>query len=220
MITESTEMYLITVYRLTRDRPYASNSDVATMLGISLSSASEKIKRLALDGFLNHEVHEGISLTEKGEHIALSVVRKHRLIETFMVKMAGYTIDEVHDEACRLEHAISDRLADQLEIMLGYPKVDPHGHPIPSKDGTITETAHDLLVDIPVGETVTVCRVEDLDPQRLKYVRELGLVPGTEIFVSEVAPFEGPMILTVGGETVAVARNVASEIGVMRARAS
>jgi DtxR family Mn-dependent transcriptional regulator len=216
MLTESTEMYLITIYRLTRDRPYASNSDIAAMLGISLSSASEKIKRLTMDGFLAHEAHEGTTLSEEGQRIALSVVRKHRLMETFMVNMAGYQIDEVHEEACRLEHAISDRLADALEVMLGHPAVDPHGHPIPSKDGQIAALDCMALVDVEAGETVTICRVEDLDAERLTYVRELGLVPGTVVIVSEIAPFDGPIILTVDDQTVAVARNVAREIGVTR----
>ena len=162
MLTESTEMYLITVYRLTRDRPFASNSDIATSLGISLSSASEKIKRLALDGFLVHESHEGTALTDKGRQIALNVVRKHRLIESFMVTMAGYHIDEVHEEACRLEHAISDRLADALETLLGYPQVDPHGHPIPDKTGDIMAQDYLPLNEVPPGEIVTIARVEDL----------------------------------------------------------
>ena len=113
-------MYLITVYRLTRQAPRASTKDIATLLKISQPSVSEQLKRLTKQGYLNYQWREGATLTQKGERIAINVLRKHRLIETFLTQMAGYGLGEVHDEACQIEHAISDRLADQLEVMLNY----------------------------------------------------------------------------------------------------
>jgi len=212
--TESTEMYLITVYRLTRKSPYASTKDIATMLNVSPPSVSERIKRLAEQGYLNHEWREGATLTEKGEHIAINVLRKHRLVETFLVEMAGYSIDEIHDEACKIEHAISNRLADRLEAMLNHPKMDPHGHPIPTKDGQVATPAHRPLADVSPGREVIIRQVSDWEPEQLTYLQELGLVPGAKVVVQNKAPFEGPLTLKVGSNTVAIAPTIAREIGV------
>ena len=216
MQTESTEMYLITVYRLTRQTPRATTKDIANLLKISQPSVSEQLKRLAKQGYLKHAWREGAILTEKGEHIAINVLRKHRLIETFLVEMAGYAIDEVHDEACQMEHAISDRLADRLEAMLGYPLVDSHGHPIPDKDGSVASLDFLPLADAPPGETVIIREVSDWEQEEIQYLRELGLVPGTAVTVSTVAPFDGPLTLEVEEKTVALARPIAEKIGVVR----
>jgi len=212
--TESTEMYLITVYRLTRKSPYASTKDIATMLNVSPPSVSERIKRLAEQGYLNHEWREGATLTEKGEHIAINVLRKHRLVETFLVEMASYSIDEIHDEACKIEHAISNRLADRLEAMLDHPKIDPHGHPIPTKDGQVAISEYHPLADVPPGQEVIIRQVSDWEPEQLTYLQELGLVPGAKVVVQNKAPFEGPLTLSVGSNTVAIAPTIAREIGV------
>lgn len=212
--TESTEMYLITVYRLTRRAPHASTQEIAAMLGISPPSVSERIKRLSEQGYLNHEWREGTTLTEQGERIAVNVLRKHRLVETFLVKMAGYELDEVHDEACQIEHAISDRLADRLEAMLGHPQVDPHGHPIPTKDGTVTPLDFPSLADVSPGETVVIRQISDWDQEQLRYVRELGLIPAAIVTVVDLAPFDGPLTLKLGETTTAISRTIAETIGV------
>jgi DtxR family Mn-dependent transcriptional regulator len=214
MQTESTEMYLITVYRLTRNAPSASTSDIAAMLGISQPSVSEQIKRLARRGYLDHEWREGATLTPEGQKIAVNVLRKHRLLETFLVEMAGYALDEIHDEACRMEHAISDRLADRLEAMLGYPKADPHGHPIPTKAGSVTVLEYPSLAEVKPGERAVIRQVSDWDGAQLSYLVSLGLVPGMAVMVVEQAPFEGPLTLKVGQEMVALAREMAAGIGV------
>lgn len=214
MQTESTEMYLITVYRLTRRAAPAATKDIAAMLGVSPPSVSEQIKRLARQGYLDHEWREGTTLTPEGQKIAVSVLRKHRLLETFLVELAGYALDEIHDEACRMEHAISNRLADQLEAMLGYPKVDPHGHPIPTKEGQVAPLAYPSLAEVEVGGRAILRQVSDWDGAQLSYLVSLGLVPGTEVIVVEQAPFEGPLTLKVGQETIALAREIAAGIGV------
>ena len=214
MQTESTEMYLITVYRLTRQASRASTKDIATLLKISQPSVSEQLKRLTQQGYLHYQWREGATLTEKGERVAINVLRKHRLIETFLAEMAGYTIDEVHEEACQIEHAISDRLADRLEAMLDYPKVDPHGHAIPNKDGTVSHPNYLSLVEVPSGETVIIRRVSDWEQEELRYLKKLGLVPGTPVSVSNIAPFDGPLTLQVAGNEIAIARSLAEKIGV------
>jgi DtxR family transcriptional regulator, Mn-dependent transcriptional regulator len=214
MRTESTEMYLITVYRLTRLAPRASTKDIATLLNISQPSVSEQLKRLTQQGYLNYQWREGATLTDPGERIAINVLRKHRLLETFLVQMAGYNLDEVHAEACDMEHAISNRLADRLEEMLGHPSVDPHGHPIPTKAGEVAEVAYPPLADVSPGQTVIIRQVRDWELEELHYLRQLGLMPGTEIKVLMVAPFDGPLTLDVNGQSVALARDVAQKIGV------
>jgi len=212
MHTESTEMYLITVYRLTRQSPHASTKEVATMLGVSAPSASERIKRLTAQGYLNHEWREGTTLTAEGERIALNVLRKHRLAETFLVNMAGYALDEIHEEACHMEHAISDRLADRLEAMLGYPTLDPHGHPIPTKEGIVTALSYPTLAEMNAGQSLTVQQITDWDEAQLSYLCELGLIPGAELIIQEIAPFDGPMTLLINDKTVALAQNLAQSV--------
>ena len=129
-------MYLITIYRLTRnDNSYAHTKEIAQGLNVSLPSVSEQLKKLSERGYVNYEWIQGANLTDEGEHIALSVLRKHRIIETFLIKIAGYAIDEVYEEACMLEHVVSDR----LDRMLGNPVSDPNGHPIPDREGNIPD---------------------------------------------------------------------------------
>lgn len=212
MLSESTEMYLITVYRLTTNATYASTSDIASRLGVNISSVSEKVKRLTEQGYLAHEPREGIQLTTEGQRVALNVLRKHRLVKAFLVNMADYPIDEVYDEACRLEHAISDRLADSLEKLLEYPDVDPHGYPIPTRDGKVHDVTYESLNNVKVGDAVVIRRVEPLNQEKLAYLRELGLVPGARAEVVDIAPFEGPISLQIDGQTIAIAPSLAQEV--------
>jgi len=223
MLSESTEMYLITVYRLTDDgRPFASITETANMLGIKHSSASEKVRRLAEQGYLRHDQREGVALTDEGRRIAVNVLRKHRLIKTYMVNLGGYTLDEVYDEACRLEHAITDRFADSLERLLNYPEVDPHGYPIPTRDGQVARLNYASLNDFSPGDVVIVRRIEAHNQEKLTYLRELGLVPGAAVTVESIAPFDGPLMLRIAGRPsfVHIAPSLAQEVEVSPAPAN
>ncbi len=213
-LSESTEMYLVTVYRLTRQVTATSTSDIAAMLGLSLPSVSEKVKRLAAEGYLVHQWRQGVALTNLGTRIALNVLRKHRLIATFLVQHLGYALDEVYADACRLEHALSDRLADRLEELLGRPEVDPHGQPIPARDGTIAPLHCRSLSTITAGTTAVIRHVSILDQERLRYVYALGLVPGTILRVLALAPFDGPITLEIDAQMIALDRLLAQDIGV------
>lgn len=215
MLTESTEMYLITIYRLSDEaqRP-AHVQDIAAHLDLHHSSVSEKVKRLVEWGFVENDPERGITLTDDGRRIALSVLRKHRLIKTFLVRMAEYPLDDVYDEACRLEHAISDKLADSLEKMLGNPEVDPHGYPIPSRDGSVQDLDYRSLNDYSIGDRVIVKRVDALQPDKLAYLSQLGLVPGAEITIEAILPFDGPLMLRLDDRSVAIAPSLAQEIDV------
>jgi len=215
MLTEATEMYLITIYRLTlNDNTYAHTKEIAQGLNVSLPSVSEQLKKLSERGYVNYEWRQGANLTDEGEHIALSVLRKHRIIETFLVKMAGYAIDEVHEEACRLEHVVSDRLTDRLHRMLGNPVVDPHGHPIPGKDGKIPDLSCFPLGVAKAGQKLVVNQVSDWDKDVLSYLKRIGIVPDSVITIMEIAPFDGPLTIELGDKTVALSRTVSKNISV------
>jgi DtxR family Mn-dependent transcriptional regulator len=214
MVSASTENYLATIYRLTRETPAASTKDIAESLGLSPPSVSEKIIRLAEEGYLDHKWRQGVSLTEKGTAVALQVLRKHRVIESFLVKILNYSIEEVNEEAHRLEHAVSHRLIDAMEALLEYPKTDPHGHPIPSKEGTVAAADFHSLAEQSAGKTVQVSQVSDQERERLRYLTDLGIVPGARITVVEAAPFEGPLTIDVDGTKVVIALDMARTVGV------
>ena len=215
MESESKENYLAAVYRLTRDGKDATTKDIAACLNLSPPSVSEMFGRLARQGYLDHKRRHGVSLTDKGLGVAVQVLRKHRLIETFLVDALGYRLDEVDEEACRLEHAVSDRLADAIEAFLDYPTIDPHGHPIPSRNGSVEERDFESLADMKSGTVVIVSQVNDHDKEKLHYLAGLGVVPGAKVSVAEVAPFEGPLVVEVDGAKVPLARNVARTVGVI-----
>ena len=212
--SEATEMYLITIYRLTRQAENASTKAIAGLLGVSLPTVSERLKRLSEQGYVVHEWREGATLTSKGKKIALNVLRKHRLVETFLVRFANYRLDEIHDEACNIEHAMSDRLADQLERLLDYPALDPHGHPIPQKTGEISSVLCPKLNEAQIGDEVCIQQVSDWDKQELTYLIERGLVPGKKVKVLDIAPSDGPLTLELDQKIMAVAAKIAASIGI------
>ena len=155
-----------------------STKMLAERIGVSASTASESIRKLADQGLVDHEKYGAVTLTEAGRQAALAMVRRHRLMETFLVRMLGYSWDEVHDEAEVLEHAVSDRMLDRIDAKLGYPKRDPHGDPIPAADGHVpTPDARQLSV-CEDGETGTVARISDADPEMLRYFDSVGHHPG------------------------------------------
>jgi DtxR family Mn-dependent transcriptional regulator len=215
MLSESTEMYLVTVYRLTRQQTETTIRQIADQLGVAVSSASEKVRILTEQDYLAHPWREGVSLTAEGTRIALHVLHKNRLASTFLVRTLGYRLDEAFEDACHLEHAITDRMAVRLAAFLGHPTVDPFGQPIPTHDGCIAPAPAASLLDVPVGQTVMVARLETLEAERLGYLNSIGLLPGATVTVAEIVPFEGPLMLTQGTQTIALARHLAAEIGVV-----
>ncbi len=213
-LSESNEMYLVTVYRLTEQASTASTKEIATHLKVSLPSVTEQLKRLDQRGYLKYEWRVGATLTEKGQQVALNLLRKHRLIETFLVKMAGYRLDEVHKEACQLEHAISDRLANALEAMLDFPRTDPHGHAIPNGEGQISTEVFAPLSSITIGQSAIIQAVSDENPSELSYLVDRGVVPGTKITVTDIAPHNGPFVVDVEGKSVALDYTLAEKVSI------
>ncbi|WP_245153586.1 metal-dependent transcriptional regulator [Chlorobaculum sp. 24CR] len=213
-LSESSEMYLQVIWRLTEREREVSVSDIAKAMGHSLSTVSEKIVRLTEGGLLRHEWREGVSMTPKGRQAACRTIRKRRLLETFLFKMAGYGIHELHEEACRLEHVISERLSDALDRLLGYPMHDPHGHPIPARDGSFRPELLEPLSEVDEGRTVRIAQLRSADPEVLEYTARLGLLPGRSCTVMQKAPFQGPLTIADGSERIAIAFEIASIIDV------
>jgi DtxR family Mn-dependent transcriptional regulator len=152
-----------------------STKMLAEKIGVSASTASESIRKLAQQGLVEHEKYGAVTLTESGRRAALTMVRRHRLLETFLVKELGYSWDEVHDEAEILEHAVSDRLVARIDTKLGFPRRDPHGDPIPASDGRVPTPPARQLWACGDGETGTVARISDADPQMLRYFDSIGI---------------------------------------------
>jgi DtxR family Mn-dependent transcriptional regulator len=211
-VTRSVEDYLKAIYRLSSGGLPATTSDIAGLLDLSPPSVSGMVKRLSEQGLLEHLPYRGVVLTSAGRRVALRTVRRHRLIESYLVAFLGYSWDAVHDEAERLEHAISDELAERMAAALGNPGVDPHGDPIPTADGDVAEVAGMPLSDVPEGAAVEIRRVSEHEAERLRYLAALGLVPGAVVTVTGRQPFDGPItIRTAAGERVlgaAMAREI------------
>lgn len=208
-LTRSVEDYLKAIYRLSPDGQPASTSQIAGLLELSAPSVSGMIKRLSEQGFLEHVPYKGVQLTPEGRRAALRMLRRHRLIEAYLVEYLGYSWDTVHEEAERLEHAVSDLLVERMAAALGHPSVDPHGDPIPAADGSIDEDELTPLPEMSTGHAVEVRRVFRGDPERLRYLASLGIRPGVAVMIVERQPFDGPITVEVGTERHVVGYDLA-----------
>ena len=217
-LTRSVEDYLKAIYRLSPEGRPASTSDIAHLLELSAPSVSAMVKRLSELGLLEHVPYKGVELTADGRRAALRMLRRHRIIETYLVDRLGYTWDSVHHEAERLEHAVSDVLIDRMAAALGNPGFDPHGDPIPGPDGSMAEVIYTPLSDLPEGESAVVRQADTSDAERLRYLAEVGLVPGAEIFVVARHPFSGPVTVRVGGRERVVGHALAGQVLCQRQR--
>lgn len=186
---------------------------IANSLGVVPGTATTMIKTLAESGLVKYEPYFGVRLTPAGERLAGVVVRRHRLIELFLVKVLGMSWAEVHDEAERLEHAVSERLIDRIDEMLGRPAVDPHGDPIPSAEGRLRRIEHPDLLSAPEGVALVVTRVTDQDPNFLRFVEQQHLVPGNQVVVERRDAEADSIRLRVGnGQTVTIGARAASKV--------
>lgn len=185
---------------------------LAKWLGVSAASVTSMVKKLAEAGYVTHSPYHGVALTARGELAALEMLRHHRLLETFLSEHLGLPWHEVHAEADRLEHALSETLEERLDVVLGRPKVDPHGAPIPAKDGTIAAPATTTLWAARAGTVVRVAEVEDEDAALLTHFADLGLVPGARVEVLNKGPFGGPLHIRVAGREHALGELVAGAV--------
>lgn len=212
MHTQAVEDYLKTIYDLARMEGRVTTSALAERLGVAPASVTGMVKKLAAMNLLTHEPYRGVQLTEAGRKIALEVIRHHRLIERYLHEALGVPWDQVHDEAERMEHVISEELEARMDEALGFPTTDPHGAPIPTPDLTIEEPDHPPLASLEAGQAAVVAEVSDHDPALLRYVGELGLYPETPLEVLAVAPFDGPLTVRVEGAERTVGRQAARYI--------
>ena len=202
VLTRSIEDYLKAIYELEQDGSPAQTSAIAGALDVAPPSVSGMVKRLSEAGLLQHVPYRGVQLTEHGRQAALRMVRRHRVVETYLTTKLGYDWDSVHEEAERLEHAVSDELIERMAMALGSPRYDPHGAPIPARDGTIETPSYTALSEVPVGGVAELRMVSDKDAERLRFIGSLGLKPGVSFEVLSRQPFRGPTTIGLTGTPV------------------
>src|SRR6266581_2248688 len=218
VFTRAQQDYLKALYLLGGDERAVPTRDLAQRLGISSPSVSEMVGRLVTQGLVEHDRYRGQQLTREGRKVALELVRHHRLLEMFLVQVLGYRWDEVHDEAERLEHVISERMEQRIFELLGRPALDPHGHVIPTLGGKVRAVSHRSLSESKVGERLVVQGVSDDDPVKLRELQRRGLMPGTPVAVVSASEFEGPVEVRLKGRRESVPLGLARAVFVAEAR--
>ena len=211
-LTRSVEDYLKSVFHLTSQGGFATTSDIADMLAVAPPSVSGMMKRLSETGLIEHVPYRGVQLTPQGRRAALQMIRRHRVLEVYLTSKLGYDWGDVHVEAERLEHAVSDKLIERMAQALGDPRYDPNGAPIPTAGGDIEEAELVTLADMDVGRELMLQEVGDEDPARLKYLAEQGLTPGVRLTVIDRQPFNGPTTVRLADGTTRV---VGQELALM-----
>ncbi len=200
------------IYALQERGQKVSTSAVSEGLGVSDATATMLFKDFAAAGWVEHVPYRGVRLTPLGERKAMEVIRHHRLLELYLARELGYSWDKVHEEADRLEHVISEEFEEKLDQLLGYPTIDPHGDPIPSKEGVMVARTGLKLTQLQVGQSAYVLRISDQSPEKLCYLGTLGLYPEKELQLLERAPFGGPLHICVDGSEHVLGVELAEQI--------
>jgi len=211
-LTVAVQDYLKAIYALESAGERVTTSALAARMGVSAPSATAMTKRLAELGLVERAPYRGVALTEEGRRGALEVLRHHRLLERYLVDRLGLSLAEVHAEAELLEHALTEELEAKIDAELGFPTHDPHGDPIPDRELRVATGRDRTLVDLEPGERGSVSRVPDGDPELLRYLAELGLVPGSGVEIVAQAPFAGPVTVRTGTGDHAISRELADRI--------
>ena len=211
-LTVAVQDYLKGIYALESAGERVTTSALAGRMGVSAPSATAMAKRLAELGLVERAPYRGVVLTDEGRRGALEVLRHHRLLERYLVDRLGLSLDQVHAEAELLEHALSEELEAKIDAELGFPTHDPHGDPIPDRELRVSIGRDRTLADLEPGERATVSRVPDGDPELLRYLTELGLVPGSVVELVSLAPFAGPVTLRTESGEHAISRDLAERI--------
>jgi DtxR family Mn-dependent transcriptional regulator len=210
--TQAVEDYVKGIYQLGGADQPVSTTALAEWLRISPAGASHMLRQLTQLGLVDHTPYYGDRLTDAGARVALEMIRHHRLAEQFLVEVLGYGWDEVHEDAERLEHAMSEKLEARIADKLGNPRADPHGHPIPALEGDLPPETGPRLADLAVGAKATVVRVSDREPAKLRYLAELGLTPGVALTVLARGPFREPLRVQVGAAERTISQDLAGEL--------
>lgn len=213
MFTHSEENYIKAIFHLERMSPDGvSTNAIAGQMDTKASSVTDMIKKLAEKNLVNYVKYQGVNLTEKGRKTALSIIRKHRLWEVFLVEKLDFTWDEIHEVAEQLEHIHSEKLIDRLDKLLNFPKFDPHGDPIPTKDGKFQERDKVLLSELPVGEGGVCVGVKDTSSSFLKFLDKNGIALGRQIRVLDKEEFDNSVQIAVGDKALVVSHLIASNL--------
>ena len=213
-LTGQAEDYLKAIYELEqRDSPAGTNA-VAERLGIAAASVSGMLQRLGRLGLVQTERYRGTRLTDPGRAVALQLIRRHRIIESYLVSRLGFSWDDVHDEAERLEHAASTELIERMAADLGNPTADPHGAPIPTVEGEVDERRFDSLASLATGAIARVSRMSDRDATLLRYLADRGIRPGARVRVESREPFDGAIMISVGRERQSISPAAAANVWV------
>ncbi len=214
MLSQAVEDYLKTIYKLQGTETVAT-TEIAKAMNYSSASVTNMVKRLDQMGLVVYQSYKGVRLTEAGCKIALEIIRHHRLLELYLKEVMGYSWADLHKEAEHLEHHISEEFEDRIDQMLGFPTHDPHGDPIPTRDGKMEATIDDQLCDAQAGQQLEVKRVSDDDPELLHYLEEMGLLPGAKVKILKKEPFDGPIAIEVGQDKKTVGFVVAQKVFVV-----
>jgi len=213
MTRDSVDRYLDAIYHLQQENGVpVSTSALARTLGVSSASVSGMLRKLAQEGLVNHTPYHGVTLTVTGLKRAASLSRRHCLWEVFLARYLGMPWEDVYREACRLEHATSPEVEERLAAFLGEPEACPHGYPIPSANGTVSVTPLVQLSTLHAGQGGEVLRIRGRNRDIVRYLADLGLIPGAKVVVKDVAPFDGPLMIQIGSEVKAIARNIAASV--------
>lgn len=196
MLSQAIQDYLKAIYKLQGDEP-VSTTDLSKELGVSGASVTGMLKRLANMGLVEYNSYHGAKLTPAGEKVALETIRFHRLLELYLKEKLNYPLEKVHEEACRLEHFISEEFVERISQILGEPRFDPHGHPIPTKEGKLPSVHEIPLIDAELNKDYVISHLDDDNPELLNYLESLNLLPETQIQILEKAPFFGPITLKI-----------------------
>jgi DtxR family transcriptional regulator, Mn-dependent transcriptional regulator len=203
-LSNAMQEYLAEAYRLAhyqKDNHYVSTSALAEVMHVSAPAVTRMVQRLKEAGYLDHEPYHGIVLTESGTREALMSIRRHRLVERFLVDVMKFGWHEVHEAADELGANVSDIVVARMEEMAGYPRRCPHGEPIPTQEGIMPEVIDYPLTEVEAGQDIVVSRVNTHDEEKLRYLDSLGLMPGAHVELAERAPFKGPLHLKIKGQT-------------------
>ncbi|MCC7350665.1 MAG: metal-dependent transcriptional regulator [Phycisphaerales bacterium] len=214
MASSTVEDYLKQLYLLQEQSPehLVAMGKLAALMGVVPGTATSMVKALADSGLVSYEPRGGVRLTAGGEQLALHVLRRHRLVELFLVKVLNLDWSVVHEEAEELEHSISDRVLERMDHVLGHPSVDPHGDPIPSSGGVVSDVSANSLADAPVGESLRVSRVIDQEPEFLQFIERCGLTPGISLVVESREAQADTVSVRIGRTTIALGRVAAQKI--------
>jgi DtxR family Mn-dependent transcriptional regulator len=216
MVTQAVQDYLKAIYKIAESGQSVTTNAIAEKLKVTQASVTGMIKKLAEMNLITHTPYYGAELTDDGKKIALEIIRHHRLLELYLARAMGYSWDRVHDEAEKLEHVISEEFEDKIAELLGNPTADPHGAPIPSRDGTIDIRPLVKLTSLEPGQSTEIKQVSDHDPEKLRYLAEIGIYPGVEIAVLEKAPFDGPLLIRIKNKEHHLGRGLTDNIFVLK----